>query len=409
MTRRDVLSGTSRGFSAGFPRGAQALAETVERVLERPHRIDTVRSEGMASATARRRLRLQRYVAGGAIVAMVASGGVLWVVSSNGTKQADLGAGLVSTGLFGLLLLAFERVLSEQTEEVDRKVSLSAAPEPARDNRGAPRADPEEAEPDPGKGGRKAREPLTQPQPPRRFRVEVDQWMRDRSRIDADQLRLIAWADDHYFQFFTAIVPGIAFRVSVHSAAATGVTLAQFHRGIGDLAVRLIRQKISSGEAPRDDDPTLALELFPDVDEAVRVGRGLPDQDHVEGEVIGEWTELPGLVGASAFVRQMIELASESPIGAVMASEQAIGRELARRLVLDGAGDVSRLNTTQLADLACERGLINNGTRDGVDGVAVMHTMALLDNGGQHLTQEKAREYIGLAEGLLLSIRMPRR
>ena len=117
--------------------------------------------------------------------------------------------------------------------------------------------------------------------------------MRDRSRIDADQLRLIAWADDHYFQFFTAIVPGIASRVSVHSAAANGVTLAQFHRGIGDLAVRLIRQKISSGEAPRDDDPTLALELFPDVDEAVRVGRDLADQDHVEGEVIGEWTELP--------------------------------------------------------------------------------------------------------------------
>ncbi len=34
---------------------------------------------------------------------------------------------------------------------------------------------------------------------------------------------------------------------------------------------------------------------------------------------------------------------------------------------------------TELAHLAHERGVINDATRNGIEGVAVMHTMALLD------------------------------
>lgn len=222
--------------------------------------------------------RAQRYVVGGLIGLVVVVGFILWLVADDETKQADLGAGL-------LLLLAFERVLSAQTQEVDRKVSLAAAPEPARDDRAS--AEVVEDEPHEAEGDRQAH-PAS---PTRHFTVEVDTWMLDRSRIDAEQLRLIVYADDQYFQFFTAIVPGAAFRVSIHSAAANGVTLAKFRRGIGELAVRQIRQTIANGEAPRDDDPTLAIALFPNVEEAVRIGRGLVDEDHAEGEIIGEWDD----------------------------------------------------------------------------------------------------------------------
>lgn len=65
------------------------------------------------------------------------------------------------------------------------------------------------------------------------------------------------------------------------------------------------------------------------------------------------------------------------------------------------------LNVTELAFLAAERALINRPTREVIEGIAVMHTMAVLDDGGRKLQEHQAREYIGLAEGLLLALRLP--
>jgi hypothetical protein len=129
--------------------------------------------------------------------------------------------------------------------------------------------------------------------------------------------------------------------------------------------------------------------------------RAASGQSSERGELLADPT------GASPFVREMLELARRTPIGTVVACEQRIGQELTTLLTTDGIGDVSGLNVTELACLARERGVINEATRDGIEGVAVMHTMALLDEGGRRLTEREAREYVGLTEGLLLAMRMP--
>lgn len=110
---------------------------------------------------------------------------------------------------------------------------------------------------------------------------------------------------------------------------------------------------------------------------------------------------------ASPFVQEMLGLAHSSPIAAVAACHQRIGEELRRLLGDDGAGDISGLNITELAYLAHERSLINDATRNGVEGLGVLHTMSLLDEGGRRLDEAHAREYVGLTEGLLLALRMP--
>lgn len=216
---------------------------------------------------------------------LLLAGAILWVTGSDGTKQAELGAGLVSTGVFGLLILLIERALYEQTVEVDRKASLAAVPQPAKDT--AIDA-PDTSEPP----SRREEEPVTSVSPPRhRFKVMVDTWMRDSSRIDADQLRLRVLRDGEYFQFFTAVVPGTELRTAIHGAGADGITLAQLRRAIGDLAVELVRQTIIDGNAPRLDDRTIAIELFPDVHHAVGLARYRRDQDHEHGDVIAEWSQ----------------------------------------------------------------------------------------------------------------------
>lgn len=112
---------------------------------------------------------------------------------------------------------------------------------------------------------------------------------------------------------------------------------------------------------------------------------------------------LPAIEGASPFVQKMLELARQSPIGAIVACQQRIGTGLIDLLVGEDTDAVRRLNVTELAHLANERGVINEATRNGIEGVAVMHTMALLDQA--RLTEREARQFIGLTEGLLLAMR----
>jgi hypothetical protein len=240
------------------------------------------------------------------VLVAVVSGMALWMKASDGTKQADMGAAIVSTGLFGFLLLLVEQGLARQTADVGRRVNLGARPTPAKDvEEGvldqrvpASRADePMAGEPDaqpnvertPDSGTDVSTSAKSRQNSPGRFTAVVDKWMRDSSRIDADQLRIRVLHDDKYFQFFTAIVPGTEFRVGVHGIEAAGVTFPQFQRAIGELAVEQIKQAVADGTAPRDGDQTVALELFPDVQTAVRIARGLEDKELVNGEVIGSW------------------------------------------------------------------------------------------------------------------------
>lgn len=212
---------------------------------------------------------------GGALVA----GGVLWARADSQTKAVDLGAGLVSAGVFGVLLVLLERALSLQASRIERTVELSAAPPPALDTSPPPRGTEsppvDERSIDRERGS-----------PPTIFSVEREGWIRDSSRIDADQVRLRVFADGKYFQFFIGVVAGIEFRVAIHGP--TNITLAQFRRAFTELTVEQIRHVISMGDAPRSD-PTEAIELFPDAAEAARRARHIQDRDYQEGEVVDRW------------------------------------------------------------------------------------------------------------------------
>ncbi len=121
---------------------------------------------------------------------------------------------------------------------------------------------------------------------PRHFTVEYGGWQRDNSRIDVFQARFRVLADGEYFQFFTAGVPGIDVMAAER---IEGVTLGTFRRAFADLAIDEIRQAIASGDAPRSDDPTMAIELRPDPEQARRLARTASGLDYAEGDVIAEF------------------------------------------------------------------------------------------------------------------------
>lgn len=120
----------------------------------------------------------------------------------------------------------------------------------------------------------------------RRFTVEYDKWMRDNSRIDAYQVRLRTFADGDYFQFFTAVVPGMDV---VIAERLSDVTAGGFRRALADVAVEQIKEAISQDAAPRPDDPTKAIELLPDPHEAIQRARRSDGTEYAEGEVIAEF------------------------------------------------------------------------------------------------------------------------
>lgn len=111
------------------------------------------------------------------------------------------------------------------------------------------------------------------------------------------------------------------------------------------------------------------------------------------------------LTHASAFVQEMLALVSQSPSGALVACDNRLSEALRAVIEADGASAAS-LNLPKMAQLAADRSLINDATRSGIEGLSVMHTMALLDEGGRRLTAEQARDYVGLTEGLLLALRL---
>jgi hypothetical protein len=55
-----------------------------------------------------------------------------------------------------------------------------------------------------------------------------------------------------------------------------------------------------------------------------------------------------------SFVHEMLELARQTPIGAVLACEQTIAQRLRRLLTSDGGADLSGFSVTDLAYLAHE-------------------------------------------------------
>ena len=151
----------------------------------------------------------------------------------------------------------------------------------------------------------------------------------------------------------------------------------------------------------------------------VKVGPGGVEAEWSEqtARVVGSLTPKPGGAGAvpepgeaapeaSDFAREMLALVdAASPIAAVEASYQQVGRALADMVEQAEPGAAAGLNVARLARAAHARGLVNTANLDAVEGLGVMHTMAVLDTNRERLEPAKAREYVALAEAVLYALR----
>jgi hypothetical protein len=251
--------------------------------------------EQVAACCGTSRLRRAALASVLALLLVIAGGLWLWKDASDGSKQADLGAGLVSTGGMGLLLVYFERTFVGESRNIRSAVSLGAAP-PEYDTGGE--AHSVHVEDHLGITDQvevvvtdtdqfKVTETEHIERVPRLLRVQYDGWQRDTLRIDASSARLrVLNEDGTRFQFFTALVSGIGLRVALGSAR--GVTVRQFRRAFADLAVDSIRQAITDGDVPLND-TSMAFEVFPDADQAARSARSVEDREYEEGEIIAEF------------------------------------------------------------------------------------------------------------------------
>mgnify|MGYP001319185798 CR=1 FL=1 len=121
----------------------------------------------------------------------------------------------------------------------------------------------------------------------------------------------------------------------------------------------------------------------------------------------GDWHRV-GQEGLSSFAIEMLEESERSsPIGAITACERVVAdqvRSMLERADVDAA-DIRGL--ADLAEVAHQHGLIAEATSNGLRGLETMHSMALLDEGGRRVTERELRQYIGLADGLLLALQLP--
>jgi hypothetical protein len=108
----------------------------------------------------------------------------------------------------------------------------------------------------------------------------------------------------------------------------------------------------------------------------------------------------------SDFAREMLALVdTASPIAGVEASYQQVGRALADIIEEARPGAAAGLNVAQLVRAAHARGLIDTANLNAVEGLGVMHTMAVLDGNGERLEPARAREFVALAEAVLYALR----
>ena len=114
------------------------------------------------------------------------------------------------------------------------------------------------------------------------------------------------------------------------------------------------------------------------------------------------------MLEASDLAREMLALDmvdTAAPIAAVEASYQQVGRALVDMVETSEPRAAAGLNVAQLARAAHGRGVVNSANLDAVEGLGVMHTMAVLDANGEHLEPARAREFVALAEAVLYALR----
>jgi hypothetical protein len=135
-----------------------------------------------------------------------------------------------------------------------------------------------------------------------------------------------------------------------------------------------------------------------------RILKSLPEGEVAQAKDVSSQAQ-PEAVGS--FAQAMLDLArSASPIAAIVACEQQVGERLRAILTDAGVTGIPPLNVSGLAHLAHKKGLINDATLNAIDGLVVMHSLALLEDGGRSLDLTKAHEYIGLTEAVLYALRL---
>lgn len=204
----------------------------------------------------------------------------MWWIADSGTKGAELGAGLIATGVLGFLLLWVERALAARTDDIGRAVGRAAAPPPAVDERSdLPSMEPASSD----QVTNEPHRPIPTGERPRRFTAELIKWGDDTSRIDAKVFALRVRADGEYFQFFTGIVAGLDLRLT-----PTSITVNRLQRALIDQTASLARSVIERGGAPLEN-PDQAIEVHPDISEAARAALHAPDVAYEVGEQVAEW------------------------------------------------------------------------------------------------------------------------
>jgi hypothetical protein len=180
----------------------------------------------------------------------VVIGLVLWGTSSDGTKQENLGAALISGVIVGVALYLAAQVFTKgeeqrQSEELRATALMTPAPaEPAQDLN-APTT-----------------EPFLSHSAATDYTVEYEGSIRDTSRIDAQQIRLRVFKDGEYFQFVTVPVPGPTFRGRF--GLMGGLEVGQVWWSVGQAAGPFIESAVDRGDLPLDS-PIDAFEvLLPD-------------------------------------------------------------------------------------------------------------------------------------------------
>lgn len=94
-------------------------------------------------------------------------------------------------------------------------------------------------------------------------------------------------------------------------------------------------------------------------------------------------------------------------VDAISVAHQRLGRQLSEMANAAGISNIDSLNATELAYRAFEEGLITEVTRNAVEGLGVMHTLALLKN-HSGIDSSHVQEYLELTEATLFALRMPK-
>ena len=84
------------------------------------------------------------------------------------------------------------------------------------------------------------------------------------------------------------VVPGIDFRVAIHSRRE--ITPDQFKRAVSEVTAERVVAHLNLRQAPLED-PTKAIEIFPDVKEATLRATHAEDASYEMGDVIATWRD----------------------------------------------------------------------------------------------------------------------